>query len=58
LKINETWSLKEVGGCSSLPGETGERERELQLSAGNSLRTGKGLHQYKFIVKEVLFERR
>ena len=30
-----------------------KRERELQLSAGCSLRTGKGLHQYKIIVKEV-----
>ena len=42
---------KEVGGCSSLPGETGKWERELQLSAGCSLHTGKGLHQYKIIVK-------
>jgi len=52
------WSLNEVWGCSSLLEESGERERELHLSAGSSLCIGKGLHQYKIIVKEVLFERR
>ena len=41
---------KEVGFVAPFQ-ERLENERELWLSAGCSLRTGKGLHQYKTIVK-------